>query len=129
MIIIDTSALIDSFSGSRRSLPTLIGFMESGERVALTSVVLYEWLRGPRVRNELIDQEDVFPSQSAIPFDSVDATRAAQLYKQARSARGREIDLAIAAMALNRDAAVWTLNAADFRDLPNLRLIRTHPSS
>jgi predicted nucleic acid-binding protein len=36
--------------------------------------------------------------------------------------RGREIDLAIAACALQDGAALWTLNTADFRDVPELRL-------
>jgi predicted nucleic acid-binding protein len=129
MIVIDTSVLVDSFTGPRRSLQLLGDLLDRGERVIMTSIVLYEWLRGPRVRQEIVDQEDIFRSESVIAFDNVDAARAADLYKTVRSPRGREIDIAIAAMALNREAAVWTLNLADFGDIPNLRLIRTHPVS
>jgi len=32
------------------------------------------------------------------------------------------IDLAIAACALTHEAALWTLNPEDFRDIPGLRL-------
>jgi predicted nucleic acid-binding protein len=37
--------------------------------------------------------------------------------------RGREIDLAIAACALVREAQLWTLDEKDFRDIPGLRLL------
>lgn len=32
------------------------------------------------------------------------------------------MDIAIAACAIVRDAELWTLNPADFRDIPGLRL-------
>jgi predicted nucleic acid-binding protein len=38
-------------------------------------------------------------------------------------ARGREIDLAVAACAMANGAAIWTLNPGDFRDIPDLRLV------
>ena len=37
-------------------------------------------------------------------------------------ARGREVDIAIAAHAIVRQCSLWTLNAEDFEDLPGLRL-------
>jgi predicted nucleic acid-binding protein len=129
MIIIDTSVLVDSFTGPRRSLRLLGDLLDRGERVIMTSIVLYEWLRGPRVRQELVDQEDIFRSESVVAFDMTDAARAADIHKRVRSPRGREIDLAIAAMALNREATIWTFNLSDFADIPDLRLIRTHPVS
>ena len=48
---------------------------------------------------------------------------AAGLYKQVARARGRELDLGIAACAIANNAAIWTLNRDDFRDIPNLRLV------
>ena len=48
---------------------------------------------------------------------------AARLYKQVARARGREIDLAVAACAIANNAAIWTLNRNDFRDIPDLRLV------
>jgi predicted nucleic acid-binding protein len=32
------------------------------------------------------------------------------------------MDLAIAACAIRREAELWTLNGADFKDIPGLRL-------
>ena len=89
--------------------------------LALPSLVFYEWLRGPRLPEELADQEDLLPRESALPFGPEEAAVDAELYRTVGNARGREIDLAIAACAITRDADLWTLNLGDFRDLPGLR--------
>ena len=91
--------------------------MSAGERVSLPSVVLYEWLRGPRSIDELEAQELLFPSVEALAFGAEEARRAAELYQGVGRPRGREIDLAIAATALCNDAQLWTLNRRDFTDL------------
>lgn len=122
MILLDTSVLIDALSGPRRSAAALRRTIERGERILAPTLVLYEWLRGPRLPEELAAQEALFPRESAVPFGSREAALAAKLYGAVRKPRGREIDLAIAACALAREAALWTLNEADFRDVPGLRL-------
>lgn len=122
MILLDTSVLIDALTGGRRSAPLLRRTIESGERVALTTLVLYEWLRGPRRPEELAAQETLWPSESAIGFGPDEAATAAALYRVVRAPRGREIDLAIAACAIRWNAALWTLNGKDFRDVPGLDL-------
>jgi predicted nucleic acid-binding protein len=124
--ILDTPVLIDSLTGPKRSAPALRRTIESGERLLVSSLVLYEWLRGPRLRQELVAQEALFPAESALPFGPQEAALAARLYKAVRRPRGRELDLAVAACAIARDAELWTLNAADFRDLPGLRLASFH---
>lgn len=123
IIHIDTSALVDALTGPRRSLDTLVDLTEQGHRIGLSTIVLYEWLRGPRTRAELSAQEELFPSERAVEFRTADAALAARLYKQLGRPRGREIDLAVAASAIVSGAAIWTLNTADFRDIPNLPLV------
>jgi len=122
MLVLDTSVLIDSFSGPRRSAPALRTMIERGERILVPSLVLYEWLRGPRLPAEIDAQEELFPRESAIAFGSREASLSAELYRSIQRPRGREIDLAIAACAIVRDAALWTLNTSDFKDIPQLRL-------
>ena len=122
MILVDTSALIDSLSGPRRSAARLRAFIADGERLAVPALVLYEWWRGPRLEEELAAQEALLPSERALPFGAAEATIASRLYRQMTRGRGREIDLAIAAHALAIDAELWTLNSADFADVPGLRL-------
>lgn len=114
--------LVDALSGPRRSALALRRAIEQGERILLPSLVLYEWLRGPRQPEELAAQEALFPASIALPFGPPEAARAAQLYVALPRGRGREIDLAIAACALIVGARLWTLNPRDFRDLPGLEL-------
>lgn len=122
MIVLDSSLLVDALTGPRRSARALRRAIERGERIVLPSLVLYEWLRGPRLPEELRAQEALFPAQAALPFGPLEAARAAQLYLRLGRARGREIDLAIAACAQTLGAHLWTLNARDFRDIPGLAL-------
>lgn len=123
IVHVDTSALVDALTGPRRSLEALIGLTDQGHRLMLSTIVLYEWLRGPRTRTELAAQEDLFPAEAAVAFGAGEAATAARLYKQVPRARGREIDLAIAACAITANATIWTLNPNDFRDIPDLRLV------
>lgn len=122
MIVLDTSILIDSLCGQRRSATALRKAFEEGERILLPALVLYEWLRGPRLDTEIARQEALFPSEAVVTFGVREAAVSAQLYRTLRRPRGQEVDLAIAASALVRDAQLWTLNRSDFRDIPKLRL-------
>jgi predicted nucleic acid-binding protein len=122
VIVLDTSVLIDALTGTRRSAPALRRAIADGERLLVPSLVLYEWLRGPRRPEELAAQDALFPAAAALPFAPAEAARAAQLYVRLRRGRGREIDLAIAACALTLGARLWTLNPRDFRDLEGLEL-------
>ena len=123
IVHVDTSALVDALTGPRRSLDALITFTDQGHRLLVSTIVLYEWLRGPRTRAELATQEQLFPSETAVAFGTAEAALASQLYKRVPRARGREIDLAIAACAIAGGAGIWTLNPGDFRDVPDLRLV------
>ena len=123
IVHLDTSVLIDALTGTRRSLSALTTIVNDGHRIALSSLVLFEWLRGPRTRADLAAQEALLPRDAAVPFTAADAGLAASLYTQLARPRGREIDLAIAACALTQGAALWTLNPRDFRDVPGLRLL------
>ncbi len=121
---IDTSVVIDAFSSPYRSRPALRALIAAGHRPAVSTPVLYEWLRGPRHEAEMRDQEAVLPVAMALPFDASCAETAARLYRAIRRPRGREMDVAIAACAIEHGAALWTLNTEDFDGLPDLRLYR-----
>ncbi|MBI2157813.1 MAG: type II toxin-antitoxin system VapC family toxin [Candidatus Rokubacteria bacterium] len=124
MIHLDTSLLVDALTGPKRSAPALRRVIERGERVAMSALALYEWLRGPRLPEELAFQEALLPADAAVPMGPDQATRAAELYRVMRRPRGRELDLAIAACALTHGAALWTLHPRDFEDVPDLVLLR-----
>jgi len=122
VILLDTSLLVDSLTGPRHSAAILFGLVDRGERIALPALVLYEWLRGPRTPEELAIQEVLFPSASALPFGPEEAALSARLYRSVSRARSRSIDIAVAACAIRHQAELWTLNVADFADIPGLRL-------
>jgi predicted nucleic acid-binding protein len=108
IVHLDTSALVDALTGPRRAFSDL-------ERTAVSTLVLYEWLRGPRTAEELADQE-------ARVFGRAEAVRAADLYRTVKRPRGRDLDIAIFACALEQGARLWTLNPEDFRDMSGLLL-------
>ena len=123
MIMIDSSALVDSLCGARASEDRLIDLMAEGESFLLSTITLYEWFRGPRSAEELFWRELLFPDHKAVVFGPVEATIAAEIFRNVRSPRRREVDIAIAATAISRNVPFWTLNRRDFEDIPGLRLV------
>lgn len=123
IVHLDTSALVGALAGSRPEIERLAGLLAAGHRLSLSTVVLYEWLRGPRTAAELDVQTGLVPPESVCPFGSEEAALAARLYQSLRRPRGRDLDLAIAACALAHNAVLWTLNRKDFDDIPGLELI------
>jgi predicted nucleic acid-binding protein len=120
---LDTSALVDAICGSRRSLRVLDEITARGDRPLISTIVLYEWLRGPRTRAELLAQEELFSRADAVPFGPLEADMAAKIYTRVSRPRSREFDIAVAACALVHGGALWTLNRDDFQDIPDLRLV------
>jgi predicted nucleic acid-binding protein len=122
MIHLDTSILIDALTGPKRSAGSLREVMEGPHAVSISSIVIFEWFRGPRLEEELAAQEALFPSADSAPFSFLEARIAGQLYRTVKRARGREADLAVAACAIANSASLWTLNIEDFKDIPGLSL-------
>jgi predicted nucleic acid-binding protein len=122
VILLDTSVLVEALGAGGSLRGELRDAIARRERLAVPSLVLYEWLRGPRLPEELAAQEALFPADAALPFGPDEARLAAALCRELPRARGREIDLAIAACALCWNAGLWTLNGADFADVPGLAL-------
>lgn len=123
MIHLDTSALVAAADPASEILDRLEEMIEAGEQAHISSVVLYEWLRGPRTSADLSMQRALFPNETVSVFGPAEALQAATIYRHLRRARTREIDIAIAACAIVHDAALWTLNPQDFRDIPGLKLL------
>ena len=122
LVHLDTSVLIDAFTGTRRQLPRVRAATAKGHVISFSAIVLYEWLRGPRTDAET-DAVDQFHDQALVPaFGWREALRAADLYRRVKGARQRQVDLAIAACAIESGASLWTLNRADFADIPGVDL-------
>jgi predicted nucleic acid-binding protein len=126
---LDTSVLVDALTGTRRSEHALTALITDGEPVGIATLVLYEWLRGPRHEAELADQEALLPAGRAVPFGAREALLASTLFRQVPRARTREFDLGIAACAVTHGARLWTLHPRDFSDIPGLRLFEPSGSA
>lgn len=122
MILLDTSVLIDALTGPQRLAPALRSSLARGNRLAIPSLVLFEWRRGPRNLAELALQEALFASDEAVSFGPSEAIEAADLHRSVGRSRSREVDLAIAACAITLGAELWTQNQADFIDIPGLKI-------
>jgi predicted nucleic acid-binding protein len=125
VIHLDTSFLIDALTGPRRSMPALRQAVADGIRLGVSALVLFEWRRGPRTGTELAIEAVLIDPGTIASFGEEEARLAADLYGRVKRPRGREIDLAIAACAIGQGAQLWTLNPADFRDVPGLELYRS----
>lgn len=122
-IHLDTSVLISAISVAGETFDRLEAHIRRGERITCSTLVLYEWARGPRLPIQLTLQQRLFAGMPPAVFGPEEALVAADLYRRVGRPRRREIDLAIAACALTHRAGLWTLNRADFDDIPGLELM------
>jgi predicted nucleic acid-binding protein len=122
VIVLDTSVLVEALGAGGAMRMQFRDTIAAGRRMVVPSLVLYEWLRGPRLPAELEVQEAMLPSSDALSFGADEVRVAADLFRRVSSARGREIDLAVAACAIAWQGSLWTLNPEDFADIPGLRL-------
>jgi predicted nucleic acid-binding protein len=122
VILVDTTVLVAAFAGQASLQPVYRRVLIERHRLVTSTLVLYEWLRGPRNTDELAAVRFAFPPAKTLSFGLEEAARAAELYRTVSQPRRRETDLAIAATALVWEADLWTLNPGDFRDLPGLKL-------
>lgn len=120
---LDTSVVVAAFTGARPAFAPLMDLVASAHRLGMSTIALYEWERGPRGADELEVQRAVVPPDDLCDFGREEAALAATLYRAVPRARGRDLDLAIAACAIVRGAVSWTLNRTDFEDIPGLRLL------
>jgi predicted nucleic acid-binding protein len=122
LIHLDTSVLVDAFTGARRSLARLRAATAKGDVITFSTLVMYEWLRGPRTDSEKEAVDTFFELDLLSVFGRQEAERAAALYGGVKGARQRQADLAIAACAIELNARLWTLNRSDFEGIPGLML-------
>lgn len=124
LVHLDTSLLVDAFCAPRRSTAAFALAISRSEVITFSTIVSYEWLRGPRTEEELRLVELQFDSRLAPVFGPAEARTAARLYRAAPKPRRREADIAIAACAIEHNAALWTLNPEHFADIPGLALYK-----
>ncbi len=122
MLFLDSSVLIDALTGPRTGWHRLAALVDRGERIAISALVLYEWLRRERTQVELETFHTLVPEARIVPFEHIQAALSANYYRSLPRGRARSLDFGIAACAVIHDLPLWTYNRADFADIPGLRL-------
>ncbi|MBN2065616.1 MAG: type II toxin-antitoxin system VapC family toxin [Candidatus Thermoplasmatota archaeon] len=122
MIIVDSDVLIEIFDkGSKKGETALEKLERSGEDVAITSLNLHEILYGHYKIGKKI--KDIFQIET-IEFNKKDAELSAKLETEAEK-KGMtisRIDTMIAAIAINRNAKIYTFNKKHFQNFKQIQL-------
>jgi len=125
MIILDTDVLVEIMDKKSRKGEEILRRIEKvGEEIAITSITLHEILYGiykygKKVPEELLQLE-------TIEFMPKDAILSAKLELDAER-KGKKVtrmDCMIAAIVMNRNAKLYTLNEKHFEVFENLLLFK-----
>jgi len=92
----------------------LFAWAKAGEVFCAAAPSWYEFLCGP-VTVDQIKVMSAFLTGGILPFDSVRAQLAAQLFNATTRLRRLRVDAMIAATAIEQKAALATLNISDFK--------------
>ena len=114
MICLDANFLIGGVSEARPESRHLLAWAEAGETFCTAAPAWYEFLCGP-VSPAQIHTMLAFLRGGIIPFSTVQAQIAAQLFNAAARPRRLRVDAMIAATAISQKAALATLNSSDFK--------------
>ncbi len=114
MICLDANFLIGGVIEARPESRHLLAWAAAGETFCTAAPAWYEFLCAP-VTPAQIDAMQAFLKGGIIPFASAQAQVAAQLFNAADRPRRLRVDAMIAATAISQQAALATLNTADFK--------------
>lgn len=122
MIIVDTDVLIEIFDKkSEKGEYAIKKLEESGEDIAITSISLHEILYGHYKMNKKIKE---ISQITTIEYNKNDAELSSKLELQVEK-KGKSIpriDTMIAAIAINRNAKIYTFNKKHFQLFNKLKL-------
>ena len=123
IVIADTDVVIDFFSGSEPAASTIASLIQ-GDRLAFTSVTVFELYAGITGKKRLKQIDDVVSIIPVFPLKKKDAETAAQIYnalKQAGNLIGNQ-DILIAGICITYDLPLMTRNTEHFSRISRLKL-------
>ena len=128
MIFLDTDILSYFFAGNGQIRDHLRDSIEKGEQIAMTSVNIYEVLKGLKHRNNLSQEKqfmDFLRSIVVFTLDSAAITEAADIYAESRKSGTPvgDADILIAAIVISNNGILVSNNTRHYTHIRNLRLI------
>lgn len=116
MICLDANYLIGGTSKDRPESGHLLAWIDAGEVFCAPAPAWYEFLCGP-VDTDAVEAMSDLVGGRIPPFDSASAELAAGLFNHIGRPRARRVDVMIAAIAIQQDAQLATLNTEHFAPL------------
>ena len=116
LICLDANYLIGGVSEQRPESGQLMAWAAAGETFCTAAPAGYEFLCGP-VEQAQIDAMLALLKGGILPFDDVQAAKAARLFNAIGRPRRLRVDVMIAAVAIGSKARLASLNHDDFKIL------------
>lgn len=123
IVIADTDVVIDFFSGAEPVASTIANLIQ-GDRLALTSVTVFELYAGITGKKRLKQIEDLVSVTPVFPLGRSDAEVAARIYNELKKG-GKLIgnqDILIAGICIAHDIALFSKNTDHFSRISYLKL-------
>ncbi|MCL2412395.1 MAG: PIN domain-containing protein [Treponema sp.] len=128
MIFLDSDILSYYFSGNEIIRDKLLEIISNGEKIALTSINVYEILKGFRWRknkNKELLFKDFLENIIVYSIDDIVLEIAADIYAELRE-NGKTVgdaDILIAAIVIKNDGKLFTNNIKHYKDIKDLQLL------
>jgi predicted nucleic acid-binding protein len=117
---LDTDFLVKALFAGGPERELLRSISDSAAEVEMSSFAWYEFCRGPRVPQQEAVARSYLEAEGIIAFDESAATTAADIFRRLGSPRRRAADVAIAAVAIKRNARLLTGNTRDYSGVEGL---------
>ena len=128
MIFLDTDTISYYFNGNNNVTTKLIETFKNDESVAITSINVYEILKGLKYKNnnrKMKDFEKLLKYLLIFSLDEKVILEAADIYSYLRN-NGKTIsdaDILVAATVIKNNGILISNNTKHYKDIPNLKLM------
>jgi predicted nucleic acid-binding protein len=117
---LDTDFLIHALSHPGAERARLQALADSEAEIQMSALAWYEFARGPRTPEQLAVARSFFFDDGIVVLSEEIAARSAEVFRSLGSPRKRAADIAIGVTAVVFGATLVSLNARDFRGIPDL---------
>jgi predicted nucleic acid-binding protein len=117
---LDTDFLVKALLGDGPERELLRAISDSPDEIEMSALAWYEFCRGPRLPQQEAVARSYLEAEGVVQFDESAAARAADIFRRLGSPRRRAADVAIAAVAIGREARLLTGNTRDYSGIEAL---------